>query len=38
MSGRLRVSGDMDKLMAAQPAFVALDTALEEARARTTYA
>ncbi len=38
MSGRLRVSGDMDKLMAAQPAFVALDAALEDARARTTYA
>ena len=38
MSGRLRVGGDMDKLMAAQPAFVALDAALEDARARTTYA
>ncbi len=38
MSGRLRVTGDMDKLMAAQPAFVALDAALDDARARTTYA
>lgn len=38
ISGRLRVSGDMDKLMAAQPAFAALDSALEDARARTTYA
>ena len=28
MAGRLRVSGDMDKLMAAQPAFAALDAAL----------
>ena len=38
MAGRLRVSGDMDKLIAAQPAFAALDAALEDARARTTYA
>jgi len=38
MSGRLRVRGDMDKLIAAQPALEALDVALQEARARTTYA
>ncbi len=38
MTGRLRVRGDMEKLIAAQPAFTALDAALEEARARTTYA
>jgi len=38
MSGRLRVRGDMDKLIAAQAAIEALDVALEEPRARTTYA
>lgn len=38
MTGRLRVRGDMDKLIAAQPAIEALDRALEAARARTTYA
>ena len=38
ISGRLRVRGDMDKLIAAQPAIEALDRALESARARTTYA
>ena len=38
MTGRLRVRGDMEKLIAAQPAIEALDKALEEARARTTYA
>ena len=38
MSGRLRVRGDMDKLIVAQPAIEALDVALEEPRARTTYA
>ena len=38
MTGRLRVRGDMEKLIAAQPAIEALDKALEGARARTTYA
>ena len=38
MTGRLKVRGDMEKLIAAQPAIEALDRALEEARARTTYA
>jgi putative sterol carrier protein len=38
MTGRLRVRGDMERLIAAQPAFTALDAALDEARARTTYA
>ena len=38
MSGRLRVRGDMEKLIAAQPAIEALDAALERARASTTYA
>ena len=38
MTGRLRVRGDMEKLIAAQPAIEALDKALEDARARTTYA
>ena len=38
MTGRLRVRGDMEKLIAAHPAFTALDAALESARVRTTYA
>ncbi len=38
MTGRLRVRGDMEKLIAAQPAIEALDRAVEAARARTTYA
>ena len=38
MTGRLRVRGDMEKLIAAQPALTALDATLEGARGRTTYA
>ncbi|HTN78986.1 MAG TPA: SCP2 sterol-binding domain-containing protein [Acidimicrobiales bacterium] len=38
MSGRLRVRGDMERLIAAQPAIEALDAALEPTRASTTYA
>ena len=38
MSGRLRIRGDMDKLIAAQRAIEALDVALQGPRARTTYA
>jgi hypothetical protein len=38
MTGRLRVTGNLERLIAAQQAFTALDTALAGVRARTTYA
>ena len=37
VSGRLRVTGDMDLLMASQPVFAALDAVFGDVRRRTEF-